>query len=267
MALQKIEWLCELTVGLQRDGTVPVGGIQATMMSGYVDTDDPNGAAVGLSRGGVMALTPAQAAAMFPGAEILAQVQAVMAERDAAVAVRNSIRSALALAEDAGDADITAKLAETLATAAAVPGLQTQLNAARAKIDAPQGTIDKGQPTRENLLRYVSQVSAQRAASGVTVNGIAVSTDTDSLTLLAGAVQLCQIDPTTVIDWHIPGKGSIELTAPQVIGLGLSVGRYVQAGFATVATLVAGIQADVPTIVTFEQIDAADWPSPAITAS
>lgn len=138
--------------------------------------------------------------------------------------------------------------------------------AAEAQIASAQAAIDKTQPTVANLLRYVGQVRQQRAAAGVTVNGIAVATDPDSLVLLAGSVQLCQINPSTTIQWHISGNGSVSLTAQQVIGLGVAVGEYIQAGFATVANLAAGIQAYPPTITTFEQIDNATWPS-AILAS
>lgn len=165
---------------------------------------------------------------------------------------------------------LTSQLAEANAakasTEASVSSLTAQLAAAQTQIDTLTGVIDKGQPTKANLLRYVSQVRQQRAAAGVTVNGMPVSTDLESRDLLSGAVLLCQLDPTTVIDWHIPGNGSVQLTAEQVKGLSRAVGRYIQSGFATVAALTAGIAADPPSIVTFEQIDAATWPSTTLTA-
>ena len=221
----------------------------------------------------------ADLASVVPASEMMTQVTDLTAQLTAMTADRDAERTAkdAALAQVASltterdgladdKASLTTELAEARATAATVPGLQSQIAALTAQIDAMQGVIDKGQPTRENLLRYVGQVRQQHATAGVTVNGVAVATDADSLTLLAGAVQLCQIDPTTTIQWHISGNGSIALTAQQVIGLGVAVGRYIQDGFAMVATLTAGIDASTPTIVTFDQIDQAAWPSAVLTA-
>lgn len=224
----------------------------------------------------------ADLAAVVPSSDMMEQVATLTAslatmttERDTERTAKNAAQTqvaSLTTERDGLAADktaLTAQIGEAQAAKttaeASVATLTAQLAAAQAQIDTLTGVIDKGTPNTTNLLRYVGQIRAHKAASGVTVNGVAVSTDVDSLTLLAGAVQLCQLDPSTVIDWHISGNGSVELTSQQVIGLGVAVGRYVQAGFAKVAELAAGIQATPPTITTFEQIDTASWPSTTLT--
>lgn len=218
-------------------------------------------------------------ASVVPASEMMAQVEDLTAQLTAMTADRDAERTAkeAALAQVASltterdgladdKASLTTELAEARATAATVPGLQSQIDALTAQIDDLQGTIDKGQPNRENLLRYASAKGWQLAQGGVTVNGVAVSTTDGGLALLNGAYALCKEVPSTVISWDIPGDGRVQLAAPQVVAIAIRVGQWVQEVIAKVAAVKGEISADVPTIVTFDQIDQADWPSAVLTA-
>ncbi len=111
------------------------------------------------------------------------------------------------------------------------------------------------------LLAEASRKHREVAYNIVTVNGVIVSTTADGRVDLAGAVQIADKVPDRVFDW-VCTTGPVQLTASQVVALGVAVGLWVQSVYTVYGAIVAGINAG--TITTTAEIDQAAWPSPVV---
>lgn len=117
-------------------------------------------------------------------------------------------------------------------------------------------------PTITELNNYASAKRWQVEIGGVSVAGTPVRTDEKSQAKITGAIQLLAADPTIAsIDWEAQPGIWEALDAETMKTIGIAVGRHVQACF----TCLKAVQEEITagTITTFEQIDAAGWPSNA----
>jgi len=113
-------------------------------------------------------------------------------------------------------------------------------------------------PTQADLNDYANTKYAAQMAGGVNIGGVWVSTTGNGRVDMLGAVSLAQLAPEHVFDW-VNGATIIQLTAAQVIALGLTVGAWVQDNY----TILGAVRADIAlgNITTTAEIDAAAWPS------
>lgn len=111
------------------------------------------------------------------------------------------------------------------------------------------------------LLAEASRKHREVAYNIVTVNGVIVSTTAGGRVDLAGAVQIADKVPGHVFDW-VCTTGPVQLTASQVVALGVAVGLWVQSVYTIYGQIVSGINDG--TITTIEQISQAAWPSTTI---
>ena len=115
-------------------------------------------------------------------------------------------------------------------------------------------------PTVEELKIYAAFKRWQVESGGISVGGTSVRTDENSQSKITGAIQLLAADPTiTSIDWEAQPGVWEALDADTMKTIGIAVGRHVQACFTTLKLVQEEIAAGTTT--TFEQIDAAAWPS------
>jgi hypothetical protein len=108
------------------------------------------------------------------------------------------------------------------------------------------------------LLDYANAKYTAQMAGGVSIDGVWVSTTGGGRVDMLGAVSLAQLAPEHVFDW-VNGATIIQLSAAQVIALGLAVGAWVQDNYTVLGAVRAGIAAE--NITTTAEIDAAAWPS------
>lgn len=110
------------------------------------------------------------------------------------------------------------------------------------------------QITAAELIAYAAQRHQLALNSGVTIDGVHVSTDAAGRVDMAGAVSLAQLVPTHTFDW-VCMSGPVQLTSAQIIALGTAVGLHVQDTYTAYGQAVAGINDG--TITSFAAIDAA----------
>lgn len=122
-------------------------------------------------------------------------------------------------------------------------------------------------PTSAQLVAYAEAKQASLvsggfsfniAAPGQPENVILADTDLSGRTNLNGLVDLAKLDDGFTSVWVQGGKG-VTVTAPEIIALGVAVGKFVVATYQTLAAVFAGISGG--SITTIAQIDAASWPS------
>lgn len=117
-------------------------------------------------------------------------------------------------------------------------------------------------PTADDLNAYASAKRWEVETGGVSIAGTQVRTDEKSQAKITGAIQLLAADPTiTSIDWEAQPGVWEALDADTMKTIGIAVGRHVQACFSTLKAVQEEITAG--TITTFEEVDAAAWPSNA----
>ncbi|MGW9821941.1 hypothetical protein ACUXK4_004530 [Methylorubrum extorquens] len=110
-------------------------------------------------------------------------------------------------------------------------------------------------PSVADLRAYARARSYAIETSGVTVGGLAVSTERTSQGLIDRAVALLQADPTlTEVDFDGGDDLPRTLPAEQVRLVGIAVGRHVQRAFSARAAALRAIAAG--TAVSFADVDA-----------
>lgn len=121
-----------------------------------------------------------------------------------------------------------------------------------------QGEVDDFRNPPPDLNAYANAKYSAQMAGGVNIGGVWVSTTGNGRVDMLGAVSLAQLAPEHVFDW-VNGATIIQLTAAQVIALGLAVGAWVQDNY----TILGAVRADIAlgNITTTAEIDAAAWPS------
>lgn len=111
-------------------------------------------------------------------------------------------------------------------------------------------------PTVGELRAYARARSYVIETAGVTVGGLAVSTERASQGLIDRAVALLQADPTlTEVDFDAGDDLPRTLPAEQVRQVGIAVGRHVQKAFSARAAALRAIAAG--TVSAFADVDAA----------
>lgn len=98
MELTKVEWPSEITIGLQPDGTIPDGGVQVFVLSGYADAANPPNI-IGLERRAAAPLTVHQAEAVLKGLGLVSQVALFQAQLAEARAARSQAEASVASLE------------------------------------------------------------------------------------------------------------------------------------------------------------------------
>lgn len=107
--------------------------------------------------------------------------------------------------------------------------------------------------------RYARDIAARRyqaEAAGITVNGMALSTDRDSQALLTSAALAAVIDPAYKCQWKTVG-GFVDLDAQQIVSLASAMRAHVQACFDREAALLDALEAGTYTDDLLDQ----GWPS------
>lgn len=100
----------------------------------------------------------------------------------------------------------------------------------------------------------------EEEASGIEVDGAVIRTDIDSQTKIAGALQMVQRNPQTIIDWK-GATGWVQLDAAAVAVIADLVAAHVQACFTHERVLSDAITSAPDTIV-LDAIDInAGWPA------
>lgn len=139
--------------------------------------------------------------------------------------------------------------------------------------DVSTGTLSPATPTPPSataLSRYANTVQSNLANGGYTANAgstggpavpVQVTTTTDGMRFLQGAVSVAQQVPTQTFSWVQSDGSTIPLTAAQIIQVGLQVAAFEQEGFNTLSAVTAAIVAG--TIKAKAQIDTPPAPIPA----
>lgn len=124
-------------------------------------------------------------------------------------------------------------------------------------------------PTAAQLVAYAEAKHAALVAGGFLFNiaptgqpesVIEADTDVNGRTNLNGLVDLAKLDDSFTSIWVQGGKG-VTLNAPEIVALGVAVGKFVVATYQALASIFAGISAG--TIKTLSQVDGGPWPSNA----
>ncbi len=109
--------------------------------------------------------------------------------------------------------------------------------------------------SKADLLAYAAAVRYAKEVGGTTVNGHAYLSDRETQAKLTAAVLLCQVNPSATIMWKLADGSFIDLDAAGMTAVASAVGAFVQACFATEASVSAAIAAGTTT--TLAQVDAA----------
>lgn len=111
------------------------------------------------------------------------------------------------------------------------------------------------------LKEYASNRKRTAETGGVTFAGLVIATDRESQAMISGAYLTVQRDPARVIQWKT-SNGFVPIDALTMAAIADAVSNHVQDCFAKEAEVCALI--DSGEIKTFEQIEAADWPSQSV---
>lgn len=109
--------------------------------------------------------------------------------------------------------------------------------------------------TKAQLSAYAAAKRYDKEVGGTTVNGHAYLSDRETQAKLTAAVLLCQVNPSATIKWKLADGSFIDLDAAGMTAVASAVGAFVQACFATEASVTAAIAAGTTT--TLAQVDAA----------
>lgn len=107
------------------------------------------------------------------------------------------------------------------------------------------------------LLAYAATARYNKEVGGITVNGMHVSTDRESQSMLSGAFAYLQANTSATISWKTDDNEFVTLDLAAITLLANAVAAHVQSCFATEASVVAAISANPPTINDAAAIDAA----------
>lgn len=106
-----------------------------------------------------------------------------------------------------------------------------------------------------DLKAYAAFVRYNKEVGGTTISGVAYPTDRETQAKMTSAFALGQVNPSATFQWKLSDGTFATLTVAQLTTVATVVGAFVQACFATEATVVAGINGG--TIATRDQVDAA----------
>lgn len=115
-----------------------------------------------------------------------------------------------------------------------------------------------GPPSQNTLLAYLDALHTKVLNGGVTINGVAITTDLAGRTNLTGAYNLVQAGALQSVNW-VTDSGPITLTAQQLSGIAVAVGLWVQETYTLLGQKMQEIQNG--TLTTKEQVDAIVWPT------
>lgn len=109
--------------------------------------------------------------------------------------------------------------------------------------DAVTGTFNPPAPPtldKEGLLTALAAIRYEREVGGITINGTRYSTSRTSQGLINGAYNAARdsTDPNKLFDFVPDDNTALILTVPEVISLGETMYRHVQACFTTQSTFI-----------------------------
>jgi hypothetical protein len=99
---------------------------------------------------------------------------------------------------------------------------------------------------REKIVENKAAVAAKRyemETSGITIDGLKVSTDRDSQSLVTGAAMSAMLDNTYVCKWKT-AEGFVELDADKLLNMAKCLRKYVQACFDREAVLIEVVESE-----------------------
>lgn len=108
------------------------------------------------------------------------------------------------------------------------------------------------------LKEYASARKRSAETGGMTISGMSIATDRESQGMISGAYLAVQRDPQRIIQWKTE-SGFVPIDAATMTAIADAVANHVQDFFAKEAEVCTLI--DSGEITTFEQIEAAGWPS------
>ena len=127
-------------------------------------------------------------------------------------------------------------------------------------LEPPMKTVpvENGEPQTNHpgmtLQEYAAAKRWEKETGGLEVNGAIIDTTRDSQNMITGAYNYAQANPSKLVSFKAT-SGWVQLSAAEVIAIGLAVGDHVQALFDLENVVSDQIAAGVITSV--EQIDAA----------
>lgn len=126
------------------------------------------------------------------------------------------------------------------------------------------------QTWRQTLIAYLADKRWRVETGGITRNSIALPTDREGRSALKDARdmlrdgELLDAQGNVLTEMAVTIKGvSFTVTEAQATALLQQIAQHVQSAFAVELDVLAGIDAEPPTVTTIADIDAAPWPSNA----
>ncbi|MFT4002064.1 MAG: DUF4376 domain-containing protein [Rhizobium sp.] len=116
------------------------------------------------------------------------------------------------------------------------------------------------EPAPVDLYAYAASKRYAIETGGIVINGMSITTDRASQSMITGAYSYVQANPTVTVKFKT-AAGFVELTAEQMTAVANAVGAHVQASFAAEGEVTSRIIAG--TITAKAEIDAFAWPSNA----
>ncbi|WP_412065113.1 DUF4376 domain-containing protein [Rhizobium sp. SYY.PMSO] len=116
------------------------------------------------------------------------------------------------------------------------------------------------EPAPVDLYAYAASKRYAIETGGIVINGMSITTDRASQSMITGAYSYVQANPTVTVKFKT-AAGFVELTAEQMTAVANAVGAHVQASFAAEGEVTSQIVAG--TITAKAEIDAFAWPSNA----
>ncbi len=116
------------------------------------------------------------------------------------------------------------------------------------------------EPAPVDLYAYAASKRYAIETGGIVINGMSITTDRASQSMITGAYSYVQANPTVTVKFKT-AAGFVELTAEQMTAVANAVGAHVQASFAAEGEVTSRIVAG--TITAKAEIDAFAWPSNA----
>jgi hypothetical protein len=120
---------------------------------------------------------------------------------------------------------------------------------------------------REQLIAYLADKRWRVETGGIVRNGINLPTDREGRSALKDARdmlrdgELLDSQGNVLTEMAVTIKGaSFIVNEAQATSLLQQIAQHVQSAFAVELDLLAGIDAEPPTVSTFADVDAADWP-------
>lgn len=130
-----------------------------------------------------------------------------------------------------------------------------QTDAALAAVLAPYGLSAAIDPRPVDLFAYAKAKRDATEAAGITVNGVAIASDTDSQNRVNNAYNGMLVSGVTAIPFK-SGSGFVTLTLDQVKAIGAALFAHTQACFSAEDQVDAALSASPPAITTAAEVDA-----------